>query len=218
MNYQAFDQFQFDVNEEEGEITSQDIDQTLQKEKAKKSSRDGERESIGYYTHSFKPSVKKTILTGDDFIPMARVKIDKEIKPKTVGNGKKTSEKNQSKEKKQSKAQVTKEDKAKKQSRNNKSINATAKVGSTKEATPKKSAKAVKASKSEPFDILHKIIDSGNKIKPSKNKKVVVKKTQPKLKSPGKKSQIERNLEKQLKTTLETLVQTTFNRFLSKLK
>ena len=209
MNYQAFDQFQFDVNEEEGEITSQDIDQTLPPETGRKSSKDEQRKSIGYYTHSLKPSVKKTILTGDDFIPMARVKIDKEIKAKTVGNGKKATAKNQTKEKKQSKPKITKEDKAKKPSRNNKSINTTTKVGGTKEATAKKSSstKAVKVSKSEPFDILHKIIDSGKQFKPAKNKKVV-----------GKKNQEEKNLEKQLKTTLEELVGNTLNRFLQKLK
>lgn len=212
MNYQAFDQFPFDDidNEGEGEIISQDIEQNLPPEKAKQLSKDEQRKSIGYYTHSLKPSVKKTILTGDDFIPMARVKIDKQVKPKVVGNGKKTIKKEQTKEKKQSKSKSTKEEKVKKDN------NPTPKVRSTKETTTKKisSTKAVKTSKSQPFDILHNTIESGTKIKPAKNKIVKVKETQAKIKSLGKKNQIEKNLEKQLKTTLEALVQTTLKRFL----
>ena len=89
MNYQAFDQFEFnendDDNEEEQEILSENS------EIEEKSGKTFQKDPIGYYTHSFKPSVKKTILMTDDFIPMARVKSEKEKKQKSGdGHGKKT--------------------------------------------------------------------------------------------------------------------------------
>ena len=210
MNYQAFDQFSFDdIDIEQEEIESPDIEESTP-EKTNTSNKDKKKESIGYYTHSLKPSVKKTILTGDDFVPMARAKIEVANKTKTVGNGKKTSAKNQSKEKKQSNPKITKENKDQKGS------SPSSKVRGTKEATTKKSSttKAIKTSKSQPVDILHSIVQNNTKIKPTKTQKIVVKKAQSKIKSLGKKNQLEKNLERQLKTTLEALVQTTLNRFL----
>ena len=207
MNYQAFDQFSFDDIALEEE--SPDIEESTP-EKANTSDKDKKKESIGYYTHSLKPSVKKTILTGDDFVPMARTKIELANTKGTVGNGKKTSTKNHPKEKKQSKSKITKEN------QDQKGRNPSSKVRSTKETTTKKSSatKAIKTSKSQPIDILHNIVDNNTKIKPNKAQKIVAKKTQSKIKSLGKKNQIEKNLERQLKTTLEALVQTTLNRFL----
>lgn len=226
MNYQAFDQFDFDESEEEEEkeeeeISSPDLSKTLTPEIERKSDKILQKNPIGYYTHSLKPSVKKTILTSDDFIPMAITKIEKGNKVKSVnGNGKKI-EKNQSKKKEQSKVKITKENQNKKQSSNSKSNNSSTKVKSRKETTPKKvsSSKVVKTtSKSQPFDILHNINNSGigpkTKIVQEKKKKIIPKKVQSNIKNWGKKSQLEKNLEKQLKNTVEALVQNTIRRFL----
>ena len=211
MNYQAFDQFSFDdIDVQQEQLESPDNIEESTTEKPTTSNKDRKKETVGYYTQSLKPSVKKTILTGDDFVPMARAKIELANKKRTVGNGKKTSAKNQSEEKKQSKSKITKENKGQKVS------NPTSKVGSTKAATAKKSTatKAIKTSKAQPIDILHNIVENNTKIKPAKTQKIVIKKTQSKIKSLSKKNQLERNLERQLKTTLEALVQTTLNRFL----
>ena len=217
MSFQAFDKFQVEETEDE-ETTYQDIDSPAAPERSEKPHKPSEKkESIGYYTHSFKPSVRQTILTSDDFMPMAKVKSEKAVpipRSAPTGNGKKA-EKNQAKQKKESKSKITKEVQEKKQSRNQKSNITSTKVKGRKEPLAKKSpsTKAVKTNKAAPIDILHNIIDK-TKTKPLPPNKNRVKKVQSKINNLGKKNQVEKSLEKQLKSTLEALVQTTLSRFL----